>query len=44
MLCTWEKLLVARCSGSIEVSDVVEELLDFAELPSKLSVDVCECG
>ena len=44
MLCGWEKFLVARCSGSIDVSDVVDELVEFAELPSKLSFDVCECG
>jgi hypothetical protein len=44
MLCGREKFLMARCSGSMDVSEVVDELVDFAELPSKLSFDVCECG
>jgi hypothetical protein len=44
MLCGSEKFLVARRSGSMDVSDVVDDLVEFAELPSRLSFDVCDCG
>ena len=39
-----EKFLTGRRSGSVDVSDVADELVELAELPSKLSFDVCECG
>lgn len=32
------------CSVSIDVSDVLDEFVEFVELSSKLSFDVCECG
>lgn len=44
MLCVRAVFFIARWSGSMEVSEMVDALLELAELPSKLSFDVCECG
>lgn len=45
ILLDWCKARSAiSCSISIDVSDVLDELVELVELSSKLSLDVCECG
>lgn len=38
------ELMLGGCVISIDVSEVLDELVEFAELASKLSSEVCECG